>query len=223
MKKTLLTIALATAAVFGASAQSYLLDNPANKPYFGIRASGELTCPGKVKVGSVEAKDFKHGGGFEVGAVYNIPVVANFNIEPGVSFYYDATGLKNDKGYQHASMRESGLRVPVMLGYHFDFANDLNMNIFTGPELQVGLSNDMYTTTDEIAGLSIHHAPSNYGDNTVFPMNRVGCNWKFGVGFNISKSYYVGISGAVGLTNMSKIDNVHFKQNRVDFTLGYNF
>lgn len=221
---------MAVASVFGASAQSMLLDNPANRGYFGIRASGEITCPGKIETPVGKSEMFKNGGGFSVGVIYNIPVVANFTIEPGLNFYYNATGLKDFKLgsikpdlFEHASMRETGVRVPVMLGYHFDFTNDVNLAIFTGPELQVGISNDMYLTTKEVAGRSIHTAPSNYGDNAITEMNRVGCNWKFGVGFNIARNYYIGVEGAVGLTDMAKDDNITFKQNRVNFTLGYNF
>ena len=67
MKKFLLTFALAAACTAGVSAQSYLLDNPANKGYFGIRASGEVSCPGKVG-DDHKVSLFKNGGGFEVGS-----------------------------------------------------------------------------------------------------------------------------------------------------------
>lgn len=235
MNKICLIAVIAALTAGGASAQT-VINNPANTGYFGIRASGEITCPGEVKVGDNGAKTFKNGGGFDIGVIYNVPVVANFTIEPGISFYYNATGIKGAKDLnlpgnigsdldmmEHASMRKTGFRVPLMLGYHFDFAPDVSLNVFTGPELDVGLSNDMYLTTKEIAGRKFHTAPSNYGDNAILKMNRVDCNWKFGVGFNFLTNYYVGVSGAVGLCDMAKGDILSFHENRVSFTLGYNF
>ena len=44
MKRFLLS-ALVALGVVSASAQSYLVDNPANRAYFGIRVGGEVTCP----------------------------------------------------------------------------------------------------------------------------------------------------------------------------------
>lgn len=221
MKKIYVLTLLALGAAFGASAQT-VVNNPSNTAYFGIRASGDITAPGKVKYDDVKTKNFNNGGGFSVGAVYNIPVVANLYVEPGLNFYYNSTGIKTlpalDKGFDHHSLRETGFRVPVMLGYHFDFTDDVNLAVFTGPELQVGLSSDYYVKTD---GHGM--APSTYGDNSPFPMHRVGLNWDFGVGFNVAQNYYIGVSGSVGLTNMSRIDNASFIQNRVAFTLGYNF
>ena len=227
MKKSLLLTAAVAAATLSMSAQT-VVNNPANSGYFGIRASGTLTCPTKVEFGGYKEEMFKKGGGFSAGLFYQAPVVANFYVEPGVSFYYNATGLKDYEvaGYsalEHASMRESGMLVPVMLGYHFDFTDDVNLQVFVGPELRVGFSNDMYVTTKEVLGKSFHSAPSMYSDDALFKMNRVNCNLRFGAGFNLARNYYIGISGAVGLTNASAIDNVTFHQNSVDFTIGYNF
>lgn len=228
MKAIYLATALLALGGLSASAQT-VVNNPNNRPYFGIRASLDVPCPGDVKVKDVKHEMYKNGVGVDFGFIYNIPVVANFYIEPGVNFFYNAYGIKDVRlgdvsssdAFEHASVRESGMRVPVSLGYHFDFTPDVNLAIFTGPELEVGFSSDNYITTKEIAGRKFHSATSNYGDNGSF--NRVGCNWTFGVGFNFCKSYYVGVSGAVGLVDLNKHDNVSWKKNRVDVTLGYNF
>lgn len=151
-----------------------------------------------------------------------------------MSYYYNATGFKDvkigdinikEEAMEHASVRQMGLRVPVMFGYHFDFTPDVNLAIFTGPELEVGLSSDTYLTSKSVGALpKFHTAPSNYGDHAIgFKRNRVDCSWKFGVGFNFVKNYYVGIEGAVGLADRAKGDNISFHENRVGVTLGYNF
>ena len=71
MKRFLLS-ALVALGVVSASAQSYLVDNPANRAYFGIRVGGEVTCPGKITGGPVGIKFFNNGGGVEFGGIYNI-------------------------------------------------------------------------------------------------------------------------------------------------------
>lgn len=224
MKKSLLLTAAVAAATLSMSAQT-VVNNPANSGYFGIRASGTLTCPGQQDFGGIKTDEYKKGGGFSAGMFYQAPIVANFYVEPGVSFYYNATGMKAadlaKDAIEHASLRESGMLVPVMLGYHFDFTDDVNLQVFVGPELRVGFSSDNYITTKKVMGLGqpAHSATTNYTD--VF--NRVNCNLRFGAGFNLARNYYIGVSGAVGLTNTSAINNVTFHQNSVDFTIGYNF
>lgn len=223
MKKLLLSLALATACVVGASAQDYLLDNPSNRAYFGLRASGEITCPGNVKTAGIGVDMFKVGGGSEIGAIYNIPVVANFYIEPGLKLYYNTYSLKDiyldeiDDDITGYSVRKFGMRIPVNFGYHFDFTPDTKVYVFTGPELEVG-----FVGKEHFKAFGMSDSLDIYGDDG--GMNRVDCLWGFGAGVSYQHVYF-GVSGAVGLCNMIKDggDMFKFKENRVSFTLGYNF
>lgn len=229
MKKLLLSLVAALTVAGAASAQN-VVNNPNNRAYFGIRASYDLTCPGSWKAHDHDMDLFKNGSGLSVGLIYNQPIVANLYVEPGLNLYYNTTGLKLDGGFdelgdiidvKHASLRSFGMRVPVMFGYHFDFLPNLNMSVFTGPELQVGFSNDSYITMDLNGRKAFHEATSEYGDDG--SMNRVDCKWKFGVGFNINTNYYVGLEGAVGMVDLAKHENVTYHENRFSVTLGYNF
>lgn len=207
-----------------------IFNNPNNHGYFGVRLSGDIVCPGKfnVNVGGVKIgqKAFKNGGGFEVGGIYNIPVVSNLYIEPGLKFFYNSISYADD--YREAmedemdspvksmDSRKLGLRIPVMIGYRFDFTDDLSVQVFTGPELEIGLSSKSY-----IKGKNFDVSESNYGDEGGF--KRVNFSWGFGAGVNIKK-FYVGISGDCGLVNLLKdIDNVSYHESRAAITLGYNF
>lgn len=223
MKKLLLTFALAAACTAGVSAQSYLLDNPANKGYFGIRASGEVSCPGKVG-DDHKVSLFKNGGGFEVGAIYNLPVVANFYFEPGLKLYYNTYGFKDaeiqilDKVSDGASVRKFGMRVPFNFGYHFDFTPEWKVYVFTGPELEIG-----FTAKDHFNVKNGDDVSFDAYDQEGFPLHRFDCLWGFGAGVSYNRVYF-GVSGAVGLCNMADNDtDVTFHENRVSFTLGYNF
>lgn len=221
MKKFLLAIAVMLLGAAGASAQEYLLNNPNNKAYLGVRVGGEVTCPGKITSKGNGVKYFTNGGGFEAGAIYNVPVVANFYVEPGLKLYYNAYGMdkafKQANDYDSFSVRKFGMRVPVMLGYHFDFTNDIKVYVFTGPELEVGFTARGCAKNDD----GVSTSADLYGKDG--PLNRVDCLWGFGAGVSYQQ-FYFGVSGSAGMCNMLKDSgDVKFHENRATFTVGYNF
>ncbi|MDE7350801.1 MAG: PorT family protein [Muribaculaceae bacterium] len=226
MKKYLLTALVLGAAAVSASAQDRIFNNPDNKAYFGLRVAGEVTCPGDLTYGGIGVDAYKNGGGIEFGAIYNIPVVANFYIEPGLKLYYNAYsankdlfedgGIDFDELFDSLSMRKFGMRVPVMAGYHFDFTDDVKVAVFTGPELEVGFS-----AKEHMKSGSLSVSESVYGEDG--GLNRVDLSWGFGAGVTY-KRLYIGVSGAVGMLNMlSDGDGMKFHENRATLTLGYNF
>lgn len=224
MKKLLLSLAAVTFSVVGVSAQSTILNNPDNHAYFGIRVAGEVTCPGKVSYDPIAMKVFKNGGGVEFGGIYNVPIVANFYVEPGLKLFYNTYSVKDDfmdlfegsgVSIDGVSIRKFGMRIPVMAGYHFDFTDDVRLHVFTGPELEIGFSGK-----EHINGKSVNGSVSIYGDEG--GMNRVDALWGFGVGVAYNH-FYFGVSGSVGMCNMVSESNSKFHENRVSFSLGYNF
>lgn len=236
--KKLLSLAVAALCALSASAQSYLLDNPSNHVYFGVRGSYHLSLPGKVKAqaGNSETKTkvFGKGSGFTIGGICNIPLVANLYLEPGVTLAYTTESFKNKmdmfpaffaKEMKHSSARKFSFEVPVQIGYHFDFTPDISLAVSTGPVLKVGLVNDYYLTTENLPGAGvIHKSGSLYGEDGI--LHRVDCAWRVGVGFNIHENYYVGVSGDIGLCNMLQDFNdgtVKMHENAFQVSLGYNF
>lgn len=221
MKRLLFSMALICLTGAAMYAQDRLFNNPDNKAYFGIRVGGEITCPGDVKSGNVGVSVFNNGGGVEFGGIYNIPVVANFYIEPGLKLYYNTYSLKDDYLPQDdiilsgASIRKFGMRVPVMAGYHFDFTDDVKVSVFTGPELEIG-----FTAKECISGHNIDMSRSLYGDGG--GMNRVDLLWGVGAGITY-KQFYFGASGGIGMLNMLSDADAKFHENRVTFSVGYNF
>ncbi len=227
MKKLALFAAAVTVAL-GAAAQNSVVNNPDNKAYLGIRLSADALIPGNVKAENISVKKYGAGPGVSLGAVYNIPIVANFTVEPGVEFYYGSESIEesalNNLNYKNRSLRQFGMRVPVMLGYHFDFNNNFSLNVFTGPMLNVGITNDYYLTTKlNNEGDSYHWSGTMYNDEG---LNRVSGAWRLGVGATFKQKYYVALSGDMGFTNLLKNNangNYTMKQNAFHLTLGYNF
>lgn len=223
MKKILISIVLNVLACLSVMAQNTIVDNPDNKGYFGIRVGGEVTCPGNVSVDNIGLSVFKNGGGVELGGIYNIPVVANFYIEPGLKFYYNTYSFKDDFVdaieddiiYNSASLRKFGMRIPVVAGYHFDFTNYIKVSVFTGPELEIGFSAKEY-----IKGHNIEMSESVYGEYG--GMKRVNLLWGIGAGISY-QHFYFGVNGGIGMLNMLSDSDEKFHENRVTFSLGYNF
>lgn len=198
-----------------ASAQSTIVNNPANKTYFGLRVGGELTCPGDISSDGVSVDIFKLGGGIEFGGILNAPIIANFYIEPGLNFYYNSYALNDKTEYEGILIRKWGMRIPVMAGYHFDFTDDVKLSVFTGPELEVGFVADAnYKNKRESVSEDI------YGDDGI--MQRVDLLWDFGVGITY-KHVYFGVKGGIGMLDMLSVSRANFHENRVTFSLGYNF
>lgn len=245
MKKTiLLALAIAAGASTTAFAANPIVANPNNKPYVGVRLSAESAVPGDLNFGNVKENNFDAGAGLSLGVVYNQPIVANFTVEPGLELYYNTTKFNIDSDmlqnahWKDHSTRSFGMRIPVMLGYHFDFSKNFGLNVATGPVLKVGFSDDYYLTTetryDEATGEAYrdHFSGSMYKDNDWTgadpgnAFNRVDCAWRISIGANFLQHYYVGLSGDLGMVNQIKHSNngaYDMKNNLFQFTLGYNF
>ncbi len=249
MKKILLSL-FVIAGVLSASAQGRIFNNPNNKPYFGLRATLDVPTPCNFNLNDYEdhytlsKKVFDAGVGFSVGGVYNIPIVANFYIEPGLSFYYNAMPIKTDDiddildeleevGGELVchSVRQSGMRIPVAFGYHFDFTRDFNVAVYMGPVINLGFSMDYYIKAKvkdvEVKETGSMYKAENPDDDDRF--NRFNLDWRIGVGVNY-KNFFGGLSGDIGMTNAYHVakDNKRFysasyHQNLFQLTVGYNF
>ncbi len=233
MKKLILTCVLAAMAAVTTNAQS-IFNNPNNKSYWGVRVGLDVSNPTKVTFKDGDFKEsesiYKSGAGISLGAIYHLPVVANFYFEPGASLFYNTWATKldsEDKEYiNHNSFRQTGIRIPLNVGYHFDFTNQFNVSVFTGPQFEVGFSCDDYIGA-KVGDVEYHEAPSMYsGDEG---LNRFTAAWNIGVGFTYSK-FYLGVTGQLGMNNMQrykkdKDDDFSYSShmNKVTIALGYNF
>lgn len=160
MKRFLLAMSLFSAvAAIPAAAQTEIFNNPDNRPFWGIRASADVSFPGNYKSKLLSLKMFSPGTGFSVGAIYNLPLVANLYFEPGLNFYFDTYRFSDlVVGNSDESLTESdppvhkaGFRVPLMFGYHFDiFPNNGGISIFTGPEASLGVSAKVKFKNEEL-------------------------------------------------------------------------
>lgn len=220
MKKLIISL-IALGGAMTASAQADLLDNPDNHAYFGARLSLDISS-------TADGNDsYSNGAGFSIGAVYNIPLYKNLYFEPGLSIFYDTFGteaLALDTeglpiGTVDGSIRNFGFRIPIVAGYHFDFTDDMQFSVFTGPQINLSL-----TAKEHFPGQSY----SIFGDQG---FKHIDLQWALGVGLTWQK-YYISLSGGIGMTKARdwkvRADNNtyivdSFRRNNFSITIGYNF
>lgn len=85
------------AGILPLSAQSTVVDNPDNRSYFGLRASFDLSCPTDVDIKDLlgcNGTTHDPGAGVSIGAMFHLPIVANFYFEPELDLYYNTYKLK---------------------------------------------------------------------------------------------------------------------------------
>lgn len=206
-----------------------LVNNPDNAPYWGIRVSYDYTKPGSIKAGDYIMDNFKGGSGFSAGIIYNMPLVANLYLEPGVSVFYDTYRsddlfvtvddmMLNNKAYIKYS--QLGVRIPIMLGYHFDFNERARINVMTGPQFGIGLVGKSKIKGDQIEDFE-QTDDNMYSDEGGF--KRFNLQWAVGVGttvdkFDISVKYLFGLTGRIKDSEDAKL-----KENQLQISVGYNF
>lgn len=231
MKRIILFLAMlfSVASVQLMAQDNSVVNNPNNAPYWGIRVSYDYTKPGSIKSEGVGVDLFKGGSGFSAGAIYNLPLVANLYLEPGASLFYDTyrtddfTTSIGDMMFDNAHIKLSqfGIRIPIMLGYHFDFNERARINVMTGPQFGIGLVGKYKVKGYQIEDFEPLDDDNMYSDEGGF--NRLNFQWAVGAGTTIDK-FDFSIKYFFGLTNMLKDGgDVKFKENLLQVSVGYNF
>lgn len=240
MKKSVIAFLTLALAATGAKAQD-IFDNPNNHSFFGVRLSYELSAPGDITAPDSPQKlaVFGNSSGFSVEGIYNLPLWKNLYFQPGVGIYYntysfDKTFVKDileddDVNLKSASARQWGLRIPLHVGYNFDFTPDIRVAFFTGPEVNVSFKGKTHFGIDKYSVDGPLFGNDGY-------LNRCDIKWRIGVGATLSDHYYVAVSGAIGMCDLSRDvkytddvtgltikTNTRMHSNLFDITLGYNF
>lgn len=211
--------------------QSVVLSNPDNAPRWGIRASLDISVPGKIG----GTKVFHNDAGFSAGVVYQLPMVANLYFEPGLSLFYDtfnfgSVTISDGDGVGHETTpkySQFGVRVPLTFGYRFDFWEKGGVSILTGPELSVGLSGRIHGKyLDDIGDLP----RDMYGGDNGF--RRFNLLWGVGASIDVG-AFTIGAVYDFGLLNTRKdvrpsdptltYFKSSFHQNVARVYIGYNF
>lgn len=208
MRKVLLSLLFAVFAASVAPAQG-----------LGARVSATVTnFAGKHN-------NLEIGAGFDAGVVYQLPLVKKFYVEPGLMFYYTGAStddpVENAGSFFDANVRNYGIAIPVDFGYKFNLLPNLQLSAFTGPKFNFNISSKMNFSPN--FNVPAPKAMNLFNEG----WKKFDLQWRFGIGFTVAKSYYVGVSGDVAVTPLAKYGNknkpINVYRNTFAITLGYNF
>ena len=237
-----------TLTAAGASAQtSYMFDNPDNRAYLGVRVGLDISSAANG------GDNYSNKPGFNIGAIYHIPLLANFYFEPGLSVFYNTFGTVKSAQYVSddpwidpstglpalgpdgevqykkypyqidGSMRNLGFRVPLNFGFHFDFAEDVKASVYTGPQFNASVLARYHQNEVRVRGAE---EPA-YGCSIFGTggFKHFDMQWNIGVGLTYQQ-YYLGLHGAIGMTRLKDATPLlerSLRRNLFTITLGYNF
>lgn len=226
MKRIIAMTLLASAASICAFAQDEVFNSSDNRPYFGVRIGWDYTVPSTIHFDSgTSTKLFKSGSGVSVGAIYNIPIVANFYFEPGASLFYDTyryddLTITDESGIEverNPRIEKFGLRVPLRFGYRFNLFENGGVSLFTGFDPSVAFSGKVALKSNESKDQGI----STNVFNGFYAQQRFDIAWSFGLGIHVDR-WEVDVVGSLGMIDMQKGDG-RFHENRISISAGYNF
>lgn len=223
MKRIVLAVVAVIAAMSALGADVLdMMDSGTNKARFGLRLSWDLNSASTSLY--KPATPIKNGSGLQAGAFYTVPVYKNLYVEPGLGFFYNTMLINYDipanisLGYPfppEGSLRNSGFRIPLNVGYRFDFTDDISMSVFTGPQMDVGVK-------------LVEHDSSEGTSTNLYKRGwrRVDAQWLIGVRFHYADNWIAEITGGIGMTNMlggNKYHGNHFRRNTFSIGVGYVF
>lgn len=221
MKRIMLLAMCGTA--MAAAAQNPVFDNPDNRGGWGIRASLDISVPGKFRNPATDFSIgmYSNGAGFSAGAFYSLPLVANLYFEPGLSFFvdtekYDDLYVSNGDAISdkevNGSVTRVGFRVPLIFGYRFDIWENGGISVLTGPQADIGVYGEH---TKELVDNGLD---KDYYDEN----NRFNLMWGVGAAVHFGRFSVSGMYNW-GLLDLNKDKNITFHDNLATVTLGWRF
>jgi len=161
-----------------------------------------------------------NANGAFAGFSFNLPIVGNFAIAPGV--YYSVISAKEMGSLgtifsASGKFTEHSINVPLYLNYGMDLARDTNVFIYAGPTAQYGLASTTKLSAS-IAGVSGSTTENNYDDPDY---NRFNVYLGGGLGFEVNH-ILVTVGYDYGMINLIKGDNAP-KSHRSNIKIGVGF
>lgn len=188
--------------------------------HFGVRVQYDMSTS------TTHTGLFHFGPGVSVGFNYYAPFRRNphFYFNTGLLFSYDTFGYKGEfsKRPFKGSINNTGMRLPVEIGFKFLETNSMRLSVFTGPLMYFNFNVQAdYTETYSTGPEKIKKEYTNGGADL---------GWTLGLGIDFLRRWHARVQGTLGLTNWCQTDdqphewdaNV-YKRAEIAVGLGYNF
>ncbi|MBP5229174.1 MAG: outer membrane beta-barrel protein [Bacteroidales bacterium] len=162
------------------------------------------TCKTKVS----PDKNSNSYNGIMVAADYNLNLVGNLSVAPGLGLDYS---FENDKGegYKY-KYRELGLFAPVDVNYSFPISDAFSLSLFAGPTFYYGL------LSKDVAEKPSYNYYSD--DNKRFDLFLGGGLW-----CDINETIRIKAGYKLGVTNNCKIEGIKERNNFFSLSVGFLF
>ncbi len=220
-RSILSALVLATAASVAAQNEASLPDTRREHIYFETRLAFDVSSNTGVKPA------YDVGAGFVAGGLVGIPIRRNFYFEPGLLAYYTVWSVDNERlealKLYSGTAKNLGLRLPFNFGYTISLLDNLTVQAYIGPWLNINL----------MARRNLSPAPGSpfekYSSCNLFRegFRRVDAQWGFGLKLTWSDHYVLGVSFGVGMTPVRKFTSLHNemtqRRNSFQINLGYRF
>ncbi len=231
MKIRIASVLILLATALGAWSQN-IFSSDDNHAFWGARMDIDVNIPGDYQT-PIANFPYKSGAGIGIGAIYNLPIIANLYFEPGATFYYDtyrtdmitnsADGYGDIITTENPTVKKCGFRIPASIGYRFDIWENASLSLFTGPEFNIGLSAKVSSKILDENGIKTNLYENNNVLGSDGAWHRFSASWNIGAQLLFSKHYVVGICGSIGMTDLPENDKITFHENALRISLGYNF
>lgn len=195
---------------------------------FSVRVAGDLLRPGDSP-GDIYDGDF----GANISFAYQIQLNNNLYLEPAVIYYFNRfgpsrymkQGLKESQVY--AKGMQTGLRLPVHVGWNFYGSRKSRWSIALGPMICVPLAGKVWGLKTKSGGKLPEIGSSNlYSPNSIFYQKRLDLALNLHLGYHWG-DYEVYASNSKGLLNLapkSRSGELDFlDQNNLCLGVGWSF
>ena len=188
---------------------------------FAIDGSFELAIP------SGSHGQWHTGSGAALVGSYRLPLGSQgWFFRPALGVYYNTMG--NDYFYTgdavyDGTVKNFGIRIPLMAGYTFTPNDNLSLSVATGPWMKINLFARQYGMPDATAQPAVPRSVNLFHRG----FRRVEALWGISLSATFREHYTVGITTGVAFTPLARYGNrdnkIRIRRNTIALSLGYNF
>ncbi len=195
--------------------------------------------------------DLLNKTGFHVGVIADLPLYGRFWLQPGI--FLSAKGMKarleqgevygNQYNYyrEEQNMRMLFLEVPVLVSYHYDLGNEVQLQVATGPYFAYGIDGKTTTEwerTEKMFGNYFYRSGTTETKTFRYDaeadteagrgagMKRFDMGWNIGAGITF-RQIYLGLSYELGFLNLCDKkawgEDSSLRTRTLQVSVGYTF
>jgi len=219
-KRTLAAYSLIAAATLATSVPAAALSGTTPAPRWGLDLSYELAIP------SGSRGSWDTGSGVSLTGLYNWHFAPRWTFTPALAAYYNTFGadyMTADNTVYDSTVKNFGLRLPLMVGFDVINNESVTFSVATGPWINFNLFARQYAMPDVAAEVPVPPSINLFSRG----FKRVEGLWGLALSVTFSEHYTIGITSSVAFTPLASYGNhdnkLRIRRNTVAISLGYKF